>query len=47
MGFHPSVRANRFDLRSNMIDGAPRPAAAMSAGEQKVAEPGPAHVLGD
>ena len=39
MGFHPAVRATRFDLRSDMINGAPRhcpdSSAASSAEEQK------------
>lgn len=38
VGFHPAIRAARFDLRSDMINGMPRsaaPGASAEAGEEE------------
>jgi len=32
VGFHPAIRAARFDVRSDMVNGMPRPAGAAKRG---------------
>lgn len=36
VGFHPAIRAARFDVRSDLINGMPRPGKAATAKPQEI-----------